>query len=796
MTTQDVSLFSLSREGQLGDILVPFEYVLSVTTRASTLFALTSNGRILTLNEEFKVTGEAKLPPQKKQVSDYARIDYVDISGVLIVLFNNVLYFFRIEDKSADVQRLLVCPDDQREKVVWKWRADSIVSSISFDGFIVCLTTQTGCFVHPFGDSTSDPILAFPIDRAVLPLNGSPPSICHVNNGNFVVTGCMPDMALFVDGRGSAARPPLIWNHEHPRSIVKTEDSLVVIGETKLFVFDNFSAGRMRQSLDLPSHPCASGLLADSVVIFTRSADADVFCIRQLSWSQKANDLLDKGELESALYVVRNNEIKSDEDLITYQQVHLRVGFEKISKKEEEEGISLLLEGHVSPFDVNTHFTAIFDKIDSPADQISDVILVEKLISEVLEKPWSEDQTKDWATLLTIARMRLIESPIDLIEVLGNREGYDEQSVNDYVDGRKLVNAQLVLRTVSHPLSEVLTLDWLDASLHPLVDRVLLVTLMNGIDSSGIEIVRKWTDYLKENNESEELLLELVQKRATWFDDQFVLYLFKGRTNELEVLLSLYLSDQHTRADLKCRLVQLVIDRLSPTHEELPADENARLRKLLIEIILSEKEAHVEELLTGNHLTVERVVAANRADPEKAIQGVIESVEFPGALQAIQQIIHHFSSSNSSLSTHFLHQLKRKCECDPSAAASLRLPEVMRTVIEASPSLIKSGAIKYIPDNSALDTFAPLIFRELQSVNDGSVASRIKKAFSEKARESLVDPSSKSSFRVTDSSRCGVCSKRFDPLNAIHYLPSGKIVHSSCHPHVNICPMTNQIFRA
>lgn len=45
---------------------------------------------------------------------------------------------------------------------------------------------------------------------------------------------------------------------------------------------------------------------------------------------------------------------------------------------------------------------------------------------------------EDWATLLTIARMRLIESPIDLIEVLGNREGYDEQSVNDYVDGRKV----------------------------------------------------------------------------------------------------------------------------------------------------------------------------------------------------------------------------------------------------------------------------------------------------------------------------------------------------------------------
>lgn len=45
---------------------------------------------------------------QKKQVSDYARIDYVDISGVLIVLFNNVLYFFRIEDKSADVSIAIV----------------------------------------------------------------------------------------------------------------------------------------------------------------------------------------------------------------------------------------------------------------------------------------------------------------------------------------------------------------------------------------------------------------------------------------------------------------------------------------------------------------------------------------------------------------------------------------------------------------------------------------------------------------------------------------------------------------
>lgn len=65
---------------------------------------------------------------------------------------------------------------------------------------------------------------------------------------------------------------------------------------------------------------------------------------------------------------------------------------------------------------------------------------------------------------------------------------------------------------------------------------VFLMMVFSRIDSSGIAIVRKWTDYLKENNESEELLLELVQKRATWFDDQFVLYLFKGRTNELEVI--------------------------------------------------------------------------------------------------------------------------------------------------------------------------------------------------------------------------------------------------------------------
>lgn len=58
--------------------------------------------------------------------------------------------------------------------------------------------------------------------------------------------------------------------------------------------------------------------------------------------------------------------------------------------------------------------------------------------------------------------------------------------------------------------------------------------------------------------------------------------------------------------------IHSLVDRLSPAHEELPADENARLRKLLIEIILTEKDAQVEDLLTGDHLTVERVVAANR----------------------------------------------------------------------------------------------------------------------------------------------------------------------------------------
>lgn len=45
---------------------------------------------------------------------------------------------------------------------------------------------------------------------------------------------------------------------------------------------------------------------------------------------------------------------------------------------------------------VASHFSAIFDKLDSPADQFSDVILVENLITHVLEKPWSEHQSKVW----------------------------------------------------------------------------------------------------------------------------------------------------------------------------------------------------------------------------------------------------------------------------------------------------------------------------------------------------------------------------------------------------------------
>lgn len=53
-------------------------------------------------------------------------------------------------------------------------------------------------------------------------------------------------------------------------------------------------------------------------------------------------------------------------------------------------------------------------------------------------------------------------------------------------------------------------------------------------------------------------------------------------------------------------------DRLSHTHEETSPEENARQRKLLIEIILSENEAGMNEYLSGEHLTVERIVAANR----------------------------------------------------------------------------------------------------------------------------------------------------------------------------------------
>lgn len=58
----------------------------------------------------------------------------------------------------------------------------------------------------------------------------------------------------------------------------------------------------------------------------------------------------------------------------------------------------------------------------------------------------------------------------------------------------------------------------------------------SSIDSSGVAIVQKWTEYLKEDSDAEELLLEMVGKRATWFDVQFILKLFWERSEELEVI--------------------------------------------------------------------------------------------------------------------------------------------------------------------------------------------------------------------------------------------------------------------
>lgn len=39
---------------------------------------------------------------------------------------------------------------------------------------------------------------------------------------------------------------------------------------------------------------------------------------------------------------------------------------------------------------------------------------------------------------MTIVRMRLVESPVNLIEILDNKEDFDEQIVSDYVEGRKV----------------------------------------------------------------------------------------------------------------------------------------------------------------------------------------------------------------------------------------------------------------------------------------------------------------------------------------------------------------------
>ncbi|GMT35034.1 hypothetical protein PFISCL1PPCAC_26331, partial [Pristionchus fissidentatus] len=662
----------------------------------------------------------------------------------------------------------------------------------------LCLTTQTGCFVYSFDtiSSNSEPmILAFPIDRSSLPLTASPPSICHVDEETFAVAGCMPDMALFVDGSGSAARPPLVWSNEHPKEIVKTDNSLIVVGEKTLVIFDNSPTGRMRQEMNLPSHPCASTILSDSLVIFTRSSDADVFCVRELSWAEKAHELLSNGQLANALYVVTNNAIRSDEDAITYQHVHMHLGFNQIASGEKEEGIELLVKGHVTPSEVENRFKAIFSVEDSKDDSYSDVVLVEKLISRVIDEDWAADQSSDWATLLTIVRLRLCENSIDILEILECDEDYDKSTVQSYCEGRKMFNCLLVLHSLTKSVQYALGLTWLgnDPLFCAKIDHKLLVKLLPRLPLSESQLICETSKFFIERGEAMEELIDFVKTRIDYLPLKFVMNLFKGRIDELEVLLKLNCDQTECAIEMEKRIVELSTIRIASN--DITPDESAKLRKKLISIILSGKIQEIRQFLVGDQLNVERTVAEHWKHPESAIQAVIENVECEGAMQAIQQIIHHFSSSHSNLSTHFLLQLKRKCESDPILASSHRLPEVMKTLLEAFPSLISEGAIQFIPENSQLDSFAPLIFREMQSVHDRTVSNRIGRALAERAARTNKAPAPRNSVRVIESTRCGVCSDRFDSASSIHLLPSGKLVHPRCHPHLNICPITNQIFR-
>ncbi|CAG9541118.1 unnamed protein product [Cercopithifilaria johnstoni] len=350
-------------------VFAPNEKVTCIDGTSRTLFVGTSEGRILLMDLSTKSVIDAL---QLSTNASVARIVAATAPGYLIVL--SAFTLFNIEIKTlkpissstvSNIAHLALNKDpvvadpfalqlalvkNNRYILVCESRADNLiiqqeirtednVVALSYNKYCVCYALPNAYFVYNILENKT--LSLFPYDsQAIRPI------IINTDAEEFLING-MQGLGVFATSEGVSSRPPLFWSltsilsfaYRSPHVFVLTASSIIVYSSEQSIVLQRwpFTTGTLLECIDGQLYACNS---------------ENISHIEEISWLDRAEALVDNGELDEALRFAENaiSTGQYDEaEILKFNELKQKVALVHFKRDEFEKFYELAVLSELDP---------------------------------------------------------------------------------------------------------------------------------------------------------------------------------------------------------------------------------------------------------------------------------------------------------------------------------------------------------------------------------------------------------------------------------------------------------------
>ncbi|KAL3982137.1 CNH domain family protein [Acanthocheilonema viteae] len=350
-------------------VFAPNEKVTCIDGTSKTLLFGTSQGRILLVDLSTKSVINAL---QLSTNAPVAQIVAATALGYFIVLSASTLYNIEIEtlkpissSTASNIAHLalnkdpviadpfalqlalvtnnryiLVCESKAGNLVVQQEiRTEDNVVALSYNKYCICFALPNAYFVHNILENKT--LSLFPYDSQTIR-----PIIINTDAEEFLVNG-MQGLGVFATSEGVSSRPPLFWGltsivsfaYRSPHVFVLTASSITVYSSEQSVVLQRwpFTTGTLLECIDGQLYVCNS---------------KNISHLEEISWFDRAEALIDSGELNEALRFAENaisNGQYDEAKILKFNELKQKVALVLFKREEFEKFYELAVLSELDP---------------------------------------------------------------------------------------------------------------------------------------------------------------------------------------------------------------------------------------------------------------------------------------------------------------------------------------------------------------------------------------------------------------------------------------------------------------